>query len=37
MIGNLLRRLALVTVCVPAACLVACGGGTTEGVLKPTR
>lgn len=37
MIGNMLRRLALVTVCVPAAWLVACGGGTTEGALTPTR
>ncbi|MDP2368049.1 SGNH/GDSL hydrolase family protein [Rhodoferax sp.] len=37
MIGNLLRRVALVAVCVPAAWLVACGGGTTEGALTPTR
>ena len=37
MIGNLLRRVALVAVCLPAAWLVACGGGTTEGALTPTR
>ena len=37
MIGNLLRRVALVAVCVPAVWLVACGGGTTEGALTPTR
>ena len=37
MIGNLLRRVALVTVCVPAVWLAACGGGTTVGALTPTR
>lgn len=37
MIGNKLRRLALGTVCVSAGWLVACGGGTTEGALTPTR
>lgn len=37
MIGNLLRRVALVAVCVPVAWLGACGGGTTEGALTPTR
>lgn len=37
MMGKLLRRVALGLVCVPAAWLVACGGGTTEGALTPTR
>lgn len=37
MIGNLLRRVALAAVCVPVAWLGACGGGTTEGALTPTR
>ncbi|MBK9235166.1 MAG: SGNH/GDSL hydrolase family protein [Rhodoferax sp.] len=37
MMGKLLRRVALVTVCVPALWLAACGGGTTVGALTPTR